>query len=92
MRLKAGRPSLWSCLVVLFLVAPALAQSTATLRGRIADAEGGALPGAAITLRNQATGEERSAVSDRQGEYQIAALPRRRLPARVRADGFQAAA
>ena len=65
MRLKSGFPSLLSCLAVLAFTMPALAQSTAALRGLVTDAQGGALPGAAITIRNQATGEERTTVSDR---------------------------
>ena len=79
MRLMAGRASFGRLLAVLLLAvlvptAPLYAQSTATLRGRVLDAEGGALPGASITLRNQDTGEERTAVADRLGDYRIPAL------------------
>ena len=68
---------------------PALAQSTAALRGLVTDAQGGALPGAAITIRNQATGEERTTVSDRQGDYRIPALTPGLYRLEVRMDGFQ---
>ena len=50
------------------------AQSTARLRGTVTDEQGAAVPGANIVVRNQATGEERSSVSDKSGEYQIASL------------------
>jgi hypothetical protein len=89
MRLKHGCPLILSCLAVLAVAAPALAQSTATLRGGVTDSQGGALPGAAITIRNQDTGEERTAVSDRLGDYRIPALPPGLYRVEVHMDGFQ---
>ena len=75
------RWSVWS-LLALLAATPALAQSTASLRGAVTDEQGAALPGAKILVRNQATGEERAAQTDAAGEYQVAALPARPLPAR----------
>ena len=53
----------------------ALAQeSTAELRGRVLDAQGGALPGVTITITNQATGVFREVVSNQDGTYFATAL------------------
>jgi hypothetical protein len=38
------------------VVSPALAQSTATLRGTVTDPTGGGVPNARVTATNQATG------------------------------------
>jgi hypothetical protein len=60
---------------IVFLVVAAYGQSTATLFGRIFDPDGALVPGAAVAMKNLVTGEERTAHSDSQGNYQIAALP-----------------
>jgi hypothetical protein len=67
--------TLW-CLVALMMVSgAALAQeSTAELRGRVLDAQGGALPGVTITITNQATGVYREIVSNGDGTYFATAL------------------
>jgi hypothetical protein len=89
MRLKRGCPSILSLLAILLATAPVLAQSTGALRGVITDAQGGALPGATVTVRNQETGEERTTVSDRLGDYRVPALPPGLYRVEVRMDGFQ---
>ena len=68
---------------------PALAQSSASLRGTVTDPQGAALAAAKVLLRNQATGEERTTQSDARGEFQIASLPVGLYRLEVRADGFQ---
>ena len=45
MRLKSGFTSILSCLAVLAFTMPALAQSTAALRGLVTDAQGAACRG-----------------------------------------------
>ena len=67
--------TLW-CLVALMMASgAALAQeSTAELRGRVLDAQGGALPGVTITITNQATGVYREIVSNGDGTYFATAL------------------
>jgi hypothetical protein len=72
------------------LPSTSFAQSTASIRGTVTDDQGGAIPAANITLRNQATGEERTTVSDRTGLFQIVSLPVGVYRLEVRADGFQA--
>ena len=71
------------------LPSTSFAQSTASIRGTVTDDQGGAIPAANITLRNQATGEERTTVSDRTGLYQIVSLPVGVYRLEVRLDGFQ---
>jgi hypothetical protein len=48
--------------------------TSATIRGLISDTSGGAVVGAAVTVRNVATGEERSTVSDSNGSYSLPSL------------------
>jgi outer membrane receptor protein involved in Fe transport len=57
-------------LLLLLLAAPVWAQQgTTELRGRVVDAQGGALPGVTVTVRNQATGMFRETVSGSDGSY-----------------------
>jgi Carboxypeptidase regulatory-like domain/TonB dependent receptor len=76
----------------LFLAQPAGAQSLARLRGTVTDEQNAVVANARIVVRNQATGEERTAASDATGEYQVSALPVGVYRIEVQADGFQARA
>ena len=67
----------------------ALAQSTATLSGTVTDAQGGVMPGAAVVVHDEATGAERSTVSDSSGEYRVPSLPPGEYRLEVRLSGFQ---
>jgi hypothetical protein len=73
----------------LSLPALARAQSTAALRGALTDEQGALVQGATVTVRNLATGEERTTVSDRSGEYQLPSLAPGAYRLEVRAQGFQ---
>ena len=77
--------------LALAFAASAHAQSTASLRGRVTDEQGAVVAGAQIAVKNQATGEERSTVSDRQGEYLVPALPVGSYRLEVQSTGFQVA-
>ena len=55
--------------------APAFAQAASTMSGVVRDATGSLLPGATVTVRNVASGAERTAVSGGDGRYQITAVP-----------------
>src|SRR3954454_16224678 len=58
------------------MVAPALAQTTvSTIEGTIKDAQGSVVAGAQVTVKSAALGIDRSATSDAEGFYRIAALP-----------------
>jgi hypothetical protein len=69
--------NLWkmaSTMLVVLLLAPlpALAQfDSATVLGRITDQSGAAVPGATVTLTNQATGITATTVTTASGEYQF---------------------
>ena len=65
------------------------AQSTATVQGRVLDANGAVLPGAKVTVSNRETGFERTAKTDEEGNYQFAALPVGSYRVEVRAEGFR---
>jgi hypothetical protein len=62
-------------LILTFVAATARAQSTATLEGTLTDQSGAALPGVSVAIRNNATGTERTVVSDGSGKYVAASLP-----------------
>jgi len=81
----------YSILISLMLAAfssIALAQSTATLQGSISDQSGAVVSGAKVTVRNQATGAERIAQTDSDGNYQVAALPPGVYRVEAQAQGF----
>jgi hypothetical protein len=61
--------------LLLFLAAPALAQTTSTLTGDVKDATGAVIPGAAVTVRSLETGRTSTATSDAEGRYVFAGLP-----------------
>jgi hypothetical protein len=79
-----------AALVVLALWAPALqAQSTATFQGTVLDPQGAAVGGAKVTVRNLATGLERTAETDSSGNFSIPALPAGNYKVEIRRDGFR---
>src|SRR4029077_13325823 len=59
--------------IVLFagmlIATPARAQSTGAIQRNIVDAQGAVVPGVTVTVRNVATGVERTTVSDAGGDY-----------------------
>src|SRR5262245_15028929 len=68
---------LWLALAaaaLLLVSAPAHAQSTATLQGTITDSQAAVMPGVTITIRNTATGLERTTTTDSAGQYVAASL------------------
>ena len=76
-------------LAMWLFAATASAQSTATLQGMVTDAQKAAVPGVAVTIRNEATGAERAAVTDSVGRYVAASLPPGRYTVVAHVDGFQ---
>ena len=69
-----------------------LAQSTGTIQGIVTDPSGAAVPKAAITVRNLATGEERSFTTDESGLYAVPSLPVGRYSVTAKAPGLQTTA
>src|ERR1051326_3123135 len=80
---------LFAAALCLLLSATASAQSTATLQGTITDQQGAVVPNAKVIAHNNATGLERTAQTDADGNYQIAALPPGVYHVEVQAQGFQ---
>jgi hypothetical protein len=74
---------------LLFCVASALAQVSASLSGTILDPSGAGVPGAEITVTNAETGAVRTAVSENTGEYLVLLLPIGRYEVWVTKKGFQ---
>src|SRR5215468_3946087 len=67
----------------------AWAQSTGTLRGTITDSQGAVTPGVTVLIRNQATGVERTVVSDDTGLYVAASLQPGMYRVEAQLQGFQ---
>ncbi len=65
------------------------AQSTASITGTITDATGAVVPNATVTVRNQATGEERVIQTDATGVYVAPSLPVGTYRVEVKATGMQ---
>jgi len=64
--------SLWGLIVLLF---PIMASAqTAEVRGFVTDSSGAVLPGVTVTIRHEATGIERTIVTDDQGGFRAPAL------------------
>jgi hypothetical protein len=68
---------------------PASAQSTATIQGLVTDAQGAVMPGVSITVRNTATGIERTVVTISGGEFLAASLPSGHYEVVAHLEGFQ---
>jgi len=78
-------------LAVLLYTAGAWAQSQAingTIRGRVADPNGDAVPGASVTILNAATGFTKTAESGTDGYYVFPNLPLGTYTVTVKKDGF----
>jgi hypothetical protein len=61
-------------LAIVLFAAPAQAQNTGSLRGTVTDTTGAVLPGATVTLTNEATRFARNSVSDTRGAFFFAAV------------------
>ena len=91
LRTRIGSASLPLLAVSLILLVgmPALAQSTAILQGKVTDPKGAVVPNATVVVRNEGTSVERTAQTDGEGNYQLAALPVGNYRVEVQAQGFQ---
>src|SRR5215510_13940461 len=76
-------------LCTLMLAVAASAQvNTAELSGQVLDQSGAAVPGAKVTLKNLATGAQRTADSDSGGYYVLVNLPPGRYELVIEAKGL----
>ena len=79
------------CLCLALTPSGALAQSQATtgdIEGRVLDPNGAVVPNATVTARNQATGFERTASTDGDGNYRLVLLPPGTYDVSAAASGF----
>lgn len=76
--------------LALALLAPAAGQNiNATLSGTVTDPSGAVIPGAAVLVRNDATGVTRTVTTDRHGTFLAPLLPVGTYTVTMRARGFQ---
>ena len=74
---------------VLFSVPIAFAQDRGTIVGTVTDSSGGAVPGAAVTVTNPATGLSQSALTGLDGAFTFVYLPVGRYHLTVERAGFK---
>ena len=76
--------------LAVLLAAPVFAQqTTGNISGRINDQQGAIIPGATVSATNNATGFNRTVVSDAVGIYTLTALPVGTYDLKVELSGFQ---
>lgn len=78
-----------AAVLALCVCAPGLAAAqTAELRGIVADGTGAVLPGATVTVKNDATGVERTLVTDDAGQFRAPALQPSSYTVKAELEGF----
>src|SRR5216684_530082 len=92
MRLKLFATALMAGLVVFSIAPLALAKSTGAIQGTVADATGAVVPNANVSVRNEATGEERVVQTDAAGLYSVPSLTLGRYRVEVKSPGMQTVA
>lgn len=90
-----SQPSRLFTLLILFSCVTSLVLAQATngsIRGIVSDQTGAVMPGAAVTVKNVATGFERQLTTNNEGIYNADNLPPGEYEVRVESNGFQKAA
>src|SRR5689334_19919019 len=75
--------------VLLLAFSVAAQTSSSSLAGTVADTTNRIIPGAAVALINESSGEERTALTNEQGDFLFTALTPATYTVRVRANGFR---
>ena len=75
--------------VVAFCAAPAGAQDTGTVSGTVVDTSGQVVPGATVTLTNDATADSRATASSSTGTFTFRAVPPGSYSVRIELQGFR---
>ena len=75
-------------LIAWAFVASAFAQSTGAIQGTVTDPTTAPIPGAAVTVREENTGQERMAATDSAGLYFVPSLPVGNYRVEVKANGM----
>jgi outer membrane receptor protein involved in Fe transport len=85
--------AVWALVIMPLSAAPALAQATTgTLRGTVADPNGGVIAGATVTAKNEATGATSPTTSTSgEGTFEFSGLPPGPYTVTVEAAGFKRA-
>ncbi len=81
--------SVWLLVIGLFLPLLANAQFNASIQGRVSDPTGALVPGATVTLTDNATNHQQTTVTSSAGIYTFNALPPNQFTLTVSAPGFQ---
>ena len=94
MRSIAGRGLAWLSISVLafVLVMPGVAHAqrlTGELSGTVVDESGAVLPGANVTLTNEASGDQRRTVTNADGFFAFAAVPAGNYTVAIELQGFR---
>ncbi len=80
----------WTPVMLLLLPLAATAQQgTAILEGTVVDGSGAALPGVAVTARNEETGVSRTVQTDGLGRYRMPAIQSGVYTVRLELQGFR---
>jgi hypothetical protein len=74
---------------ILLTAPPLRAQVTAAISGKVVDASGGGIGGAAITVKSIETGATRTATTDNDGNYRVDSLPLGAMEVHAVKDGFR---
>src|ERR1700688_1987641 len=91
-QLSTKRWTVLACIlaVALFAALPVLAQlPTGSILGTVKDSSGAAIPGATVTVRNTDTAATRTATTENDGSYRLAALQTGHYELRAEKAGFQ---
>src|SRR5687768_1076921 len=93
MTFRGWLPTTVFALLIAFAAAPAFAQGGATspLSGIVVDTSGAVLPGADVSVRNNATGETHTTVTNAQGAFTVPALVNGTYSVTVSLMGFKTA-
>ena len=94
MRSGLARLTGWIPLLVLLCAAPVFAQGSGgstSLSGVVVDSDGGVLPGATVTVKNNATGESVTAVTNASGVWSLPGLSVGTYTVTIALTGFKTA-
>ena len=89
--LRKMKPVAVALLFALFLCATTRGQATGSFSGNVLDKTGSSVPGAAVKVTAQGTGQAREGKTDNAGHYVLPLLPVGTCTVRVDAGGFQSA-
>jgi hypothetical protein len=76
--------------LALLVATPGAAQDSGTVSGTVVDSSGQVVPGATVTLTNEATVDARTAASNERGEFAFRAVPPGSYTVRIELVGFRA--